>query len=220
MSLARRMLLLGLAVWATAVLAAENKPAATEEADGLTEARPNHYLFAHRALPQIFFANSERLMADLKRDPAGPLAIIWGMVSERLDPKQRLDPEGLAGECRTDESGRTIVVVTLPAPERIPEAAFAALVVDGEKQWYLTYERTFAPDDAAPGAKSRPAPAAASPAKTFAVLCGWNKEGAHLNYGLMSEMTRAAFDRMLARFFKDQEGQRPPATTTPDPTAK
>jgi hypothetical protein len=222
----RGLFLLGLAAGAAALLAAENKPvaaeakpAAAEEPEDTTRARDHHYLFAHRALPQIFFGNVERLIADFKQDPARPLAAIWDMVGERLPEKARLEPKGLTGEYRTDEAGRTIIVVTLPAAERIPEAAFAALVVDGEKQWYLTYERTFAPDAFDPAA-AKPPPVPGAVPKVYAVLCGWTKEGAHSNYGLTEEMTRAAFDRLLGEFLKKQAAPRPTADSPSGPAPK
>ena len=165
-------------------------------AAGSRKARMHHYLFAHRLVPQFFFRNTDEFFLRLRDEPMEEIARVWTQTGQLVKEPERLSAEGLAADYRSAD-GLRMVTVTLPPAEVSPEALFIVMAIRGRERFYLTYEK------AAP----------LLDLKSVGILCGWDSEGNHLNYGIGGEATREAFDTIVANFFRD--GAPAPAAVTP-----
>jgi hypothetical protein len=136
------------------------------------------YLFAHRALPQVVHDDPGQAQT-LLSGPEGFrfLAFLWGRVGERLPEEARGAPRGLACETHTGTGGRRVVLVTMPPPERAPEAYFAAIVFTPGPRKLLFFRH---PPTAAYLTLELGQTLEREPRT---VLCGWSKEGTHFNMG-------------------------------------
>ena len=144
----------------------------------------HHYVFAHRALPAVFFERPQLTMIQLvvpEEDGTTFLESFWEFVGTRLDEPPM---SGAALRQETIRHGDDfIAVITLPPPQQMAEAFMVALVVqtdDGNLQpeaeggphpggprcHYFTLELGVAEDFETPRT----------------VLCGW-ENNKHLNYG-------------------------------------
>ena len=99
------------------------------EVDLNAQPRAQHYQFAHRFLPDVAQKQGAAMAAEL----AGPgardtLLAMWNFVGEQVPPQQRVRPDGLAVDVRI-HAPYFIVLFTLPPPQAITEAYFAALAV-------------------------------------------------------------------------------------------
>jgi hypothetical protein len=136
------------------------------------------YVFAHLMLPQVVHDDPEKARALLSGPEGGGfLAFLWHRVSERLPEEERAPPEGLRSSRHAEPNGTVIVLVTMPPPQRSPEAYFAAVVfTPGPRKLlffrhpptvkYLTLELGHTMGG-----------------ETRTVLCGWSKDGTHYNMG-------------------------------------
>lgn len=152
---------------------------------GRASIRNHHYVFAHVALRQLFFDKPEGFLGVLSSPRAVDLLRdLWEEVGKRVAEAgegQVLAPDGLKATVRS-LGPRPCALVTLPPPEGITEAFMVAAVVnasvegEGEEaklvpigdppSFYVTLEKGLSD---------------AGRART--VLCAWDAEGAHLNYG-------------------------------------
>lgn len=140
--------------------------------------RQQHYLFAHKILPQIVYQNPQKALGLLTSTEARPLLLrLWERLGEDLPEKERLPAMGLGCHSRVLEDGRIVVVVRMPPPERMTEAHFVGfLFTPGEKMLFFfqkpptascfTLEHSFQLDGT-----------------PRTVLGGWTPEGAHFNMG-------------------------------------
>ncbi len=155
--------------------------------------RAHHYVFAHRELPAL--AHDPRFFPLATGAGGSNFAIgYWDHVGARLPPAERLPPTDMALRVER-RGGRTIVLVRLPAPERMTEAHLVAVVqgLPGEPDVrYFTLELGFASAEPE-GPRSR-----------RTVLCEWT-EGRHVNYGEGPPAEEAGF---LAAV-EDRLGTRP-----------
>ncbi len=131
-------------------------------------ARLQHYLFAHRVLPDLFSRDPLQMLAALK-GPDGPerLRRLWEEVGKGAPPEERVAPDGLT--CSDHELSRGLwcptLVVVMPPTANVGEAILAAAVLAGGPR-YFTLEHGLALPEGAPRT----------------VLCEW-RAGSHLNYG-------------------------------------
>lgn len=143
-----------LAVLATACAPAAKQPPSAGSptndaavASTLSTLRPRmqHYTFAHKALPQIFFADPARMLESLAApDGEGRLKRLWRDVGERVEGGAVVD----AGPIRLSPvtvGGRTGFIVELPPPITGPEAYAVMLLAaaPGKPARYFTAERLF-----------------------------------------------------------------------------
>lgn len=153
--------------------------------------RPLLYLFQHVALPQAAFENHPELLRGLsgKKD-LFPLHHIWskarargeltGLISESEDS---LEDEA---QFAKDEElyravsihprqvdGWSIFVIVMPAPERAPEAYYAAIV-------YREHEPR---EPMQPSASTRYFTLERADIVDRTMFCEWTKNGSHLNFG-------------------------------------
>lgn len=144
-----------LAILATACAApakpppAPSGPAAGNAAVAATLAtlrpRMQHYTFAHKALPQIFFANPARMLESLAAPGAEErLRRLWRDVGERVEGGAVIDPAPIRLAAVTVGARRGFIV-DLPPPVAGPEA-YAVMLLDGvpgQPERYFTAERLF-----------------------------------------------------------------------------
>lgn len=158
-------------------------------AEPLTNARGQHYCFAHRLMPQVahqFGANTV-LLLDRPDDAPGFLQRRWQAAAQDLHGIDLVAPDGLSARVH-QRGGQLAAVVALPAPLVTPEAYFIAIVCEIPPQApadksdasldnyretlaqipviYWTLEYGFTLDDSRRTA-----------------LCQWTNEGSHLNFG-------------------------------------
>lgn len=187
-----------------------------------------HSAFAHRFLPllvhqsprdfgSIFF---ETIAAGRPMDPDRFIHNVWGYFEKRtgLVPEEpHPERSGLVFRRVTDLSmsllgidGKTAFLVRMPQPERIPEAYFVAIVFLTEgaqvRNWpkdlkarVITLEDSELerPDGLARG-----------------VLCEWNAQGKHLNYGAVVQASQEAFVRAVTQLLETPD-RAPQASFTP-----
>jgi hypothetical protein len=94
---------------------------------GLSKSRGQHYMFAHRVMPQAFFGDPSRFMDFLARDGDKFLLYYWNWVGERVkSPEDWVDADGLHGEIRQTAGDIQVALITLPEPISVTEAYFVA----------------------------------------------------------------------------------------------
>lgn len=162
--------------------------------------RPQVYYFEHKALPEAAFSNHPQLMQELNGEPVTPMPLLpfWlkseiicthsGLIEEPdFDSDEWYENVGLLLKeitlHTTKRNGYTVHVYTMPQPVNPTEAHLIAIVhKDSEPHnhgqpspstRYYTLEKTIG--DVPP------------------VMCSWDAEGAHANYGSGPEPTVEAF---------------------------
>ena len=173
------------------------KKAAPTDKPG-TEARAQHYNFAHRVMPQVAhqFGASNVLLLD-SPDAPGFLQRRWADAAQGVPITDLVEPVGLGARVH-QRDGRLAAVIALPQPLATPEAYFVAIVCDIPPQtpadkseasldayretlaqmpvqfWTLEYGFTL-------------------DSSRRTALCQWTNEGAHLNFGDGPAPDEAAF---------------------------
>lgn len=135
--------------------------------------RIQHYMFAHRVIPQLFFGDPARFFEVFSREADHFLHHFWDRLGEQIaQPEGHVDPAGLHGEVRALDNDVEVALITLPEPAAVAEAYFAAAVyrpqpggADLARYFTLEYGITI------PEGKPR------------TVFCGWTADGNHFNMG-------------------------------------
>lgn len=149
------------------------------------------YLFAHRALPHLFFKNPPEIMNILGRPDAHEfLEGAWALIGQEVEAADRaafldvtIEYEGLEGDA-------FVVLIRLPEPRRTGEAYFAIptarFVAAGPgRPAYSRYFTVGRVDDAR--GRSRP------------VLIEWGADGAYTDHGDLEDHDRETVLDALAR---------------------
>lgn len=145
--------------------------------------RAQHYQYAHRGLPELFFMDPARFMDALSDRGIDFLQSVWEYVANRLQHESNLSTEGLSGELRWLDDGTAVAIIAMPAPESVTEAHFVAPVhrAQGPKgpevRRFFTLEYSLDVQSGAP----------------ITMLCEWTADGKHINFGGGPEPTAAAF---------------------------
>lgn len=193
----------------------------------IAEARPRsrqqHYIFAHKVLPQVAFdfgAEAVRMLSEENR-AAQFLERLWSDCGEGLEGRDLVSLDGasvgLSVETRRAKGNELISIISLPAPEVTPEAYFVALVCDDVPEPD--------PDDDGPGVMELwKLLVRSTPVRVFTlelsqdlsgrrhtVFCEWASDGRHLNMGDGPRPDKNAFFGFLAA----QEFPRPQASFDP-----
>jgi hypothetical protein len=148
-----------------------------------SQPRPQHYMYAHRVLPSLFFQDPERFLEILKKEGIPFLRFFWDKLGSSLDAGDTHPMHGVNYETRVLENGTVITLIELPKPEHVTEAYFVALVfrplgASGESiQRYFTLEYGMSLFES--GERS--------------VLCEWTIDNRHVNYGDGPEPASQAF---------------------------
>lgn len=115
--------------------------------------RGHHYVFAHKLMPSLLFADPVNFLTMFSADPQRFLLQQWKSVHNLLGTDVRyITPAGLSGEVRTLRGDTTIALITLPRPVFPPEAFFVAAVYRTHHDPLFTLVNFFAlelsiPDD-------------------------------------------------------------------------
>jgi hypothetical protein len=93
----------------------------------MADQKNQHYLFAYKALPTIFYTQNSDFLFYLERDGKKFLKFWWDHEAEKLDESLHRDFVGLSYEIH-DYKKRKLVLVVLPQPKAEPEVYFLALL--------------------------------------------------------------------------------------------
>ncbi|MHC5019373.1 MAG: hypothetical protein ACYTGX_04540 [Planctomycetota bacterium] len=163
----------------------------------MSNSRPHHYTFAHRATPGAFWRDPAEFVAALCSESGQEIVTnVWNAIG--ADIEQSGAGEALASDglhvTPTELDGREAAIISLPAPEVMTEAWFIAVVAptpyvtvaEGEAPdaRYFTLEKTLslAPDGAE------------EPDMDLAVLCEWTHDGTHANTSVIVPASLERFE--------------------------
>lgn len=147
-----------------------------------------HYVFAHRELPGLAFADPTRMLGILQ----GPDGLrfcsrAWERAGEQVHPQLRSSGEGLFVRCGKVAPDVLLATIALPPPRESPEAWFVGLVaqlppdattLDAVKQVrVITLEESH---DYQRDVRCT-------------MLCEWTADGTHHNHGDGPEAEEGAF---------------------------
>lgn len=91
--------------------------------------RGQHYIFAHRAIPQWAFKHPNDFVSILMSERGQDFLIdLWNLVGQNMDGEDLVAYEGLEYSIEWGAQETGFVVVTMPPPKRMPEAHFIAVV--------------------------------------------------------------------------------------------
>jgi hypothetical protein len=131
----------------------------------MAEPRPQPYIFAHIALPALFFRMPEGMLRNFAEGGPEFLRYLWRQIG--IEHGTHDEVATLQIEVEVHKSpNETIGLITLPAPQVPTEAYFAAAIHAGERARYFTLELGERLDGSA-----------------YTVLGEWQAGGRHLNYG-------------------------------------
>jgi hypothetical protein len=108
-------------------LTGKSEPPAPKLQPAKAGQRPQHYMFAHRVLPSLFFRDPA-LFLNIMSSPKAldMLRTQWDSLGKHFAP---VEPStGLDYETRTLEDNTTIIIVIMPPPCNVTEAYFTAAV--------------------------------------------------------------------------------------------
>jgi hypothetical protein len=137
------------------------------------------YLFAHRALPVLTFADPGKVLSILSSgDGERFLHDAWENIGRHCEPEQRRSTEGLGYSVSPTGSTGLVAAVRLPPPQEVGEAYYVAIFgrfADPEQPdpAALEWARLFTLEHAEHPVTGLPC----------TMLCEWTGEGKHNNYG-------------------------------------
>ena len=92
-----------------------------------THPRQQYYAFAHQALPEIFFADADKLMSVLEGNGEIFLRYLWRKMEEYASVETSKDADQIQVEF-SEINGISLALVTMPPPQHTTEAYFLALL--------------------------------------------------------------------------------------------
>lgn len=165
-----------------------------------TNSRPQHYIFAHRLLPQVAYHYGVRTAFLLGDEEKGHdhLLRLWSDAGEGLPPEDMVEPVGLSSFTRR-EGNLLITIVTLPEPRSVSEAHFTAIVCgplpappeEATEEQLNAFEEAFL--SAPTQYYTLEHGVQLAPLKKRTVFCSWTADGTHLNFGDGPEADAEAF---------------------------
>jgi hypothetical protein len=155
-----------------------------------TKSRAQHYIFAHRLLPQVAYHYGVRAAFLLGDEEKGHeyLLRFWNDSGEGLPPEDLVEPAGLSSFTRR-EGDLLITIVTLPEPQSVSEAHFTAIVCgplpaapkEATEKELSAFEEAFL--SAPTQYYTLEHGVQLSPLQKRTVFCSWTADGTHLNFG-------------------------------------
>ncbi len=134
-------------------------------------ARPQHYRFAHQVLRKAFLEDPARIMDLLQVYGEQVVQVCWESAGEGQAPGDLVLPVGLGLQMRGILGGGQAALVSLPAPGRVTEAYFVAMVFQPAAPGEAPLARYFTLEWGLSGEGT-----------PRTMLCEW-MAAAHLNYG-------------------------------------
>lgn len=152
--------------------------------NALQQPRKQHYLFAHHTLRDLFF-NTPEVAIDRLRNDKGRVFLLetWDKAGKDLGALNLVAPRGLHHEIRMYDDNTTVVLITLPTPNVLSEAYFAALIYRPQKKKQENIIRFILLEYSVPFGYGN----------LSNVLHEWTVDGVHKNIGYGSETTLEAF---------------------------
>lgn len=98
-----------------------------------------HYLFAYKAIPTLFFTQGPEFFYYLDRDGKKFVNFWWDHEAEKLDDAQLRSSDGLSYEIH-DFKNRKLALIILPPPQAEPEAYFLAMLSRPSKNHFLPWK--------------------------------------------------------------------------------
>jgi hypothetical protein len=167
--------------------------------------RPHHYQFAHRFLPALFFGNPERFLTTMSgSNGLDFLRFQWKNLEQYIEAP--LSSVGLDYQTRRLDDGTTLVIVTLPPPQKVTEAYYTASVYRPAEGQTAALTRYFTLEygiDLIPDQPKR------------MVLGEWTRDPQHLNYGNHFASDVIAFFRLVCTKLDKSVGDDAHASFTP-----
>lgn len=160
----------------------------------LTQPRMQHYLFAHRALPEFFFRRPLETLAILAGEKGHHfLSDLWSVIGRELDEDEQVQVEEMLVEPLLLSDEVHGVVIRLPQPRAITEAHLVAPLVRVQegRGWFHQ-----GPEVAPRFFTLELGLEMSGSLRT--VLCEWTAEGTHLNMGDGPEAVEEEFIASLA----------------------
>ncbi len=144
--------------------------------------RTQHYVFAHRMLPTLFFEEPAMFIATFEKGGNKFLHFLWNLLG---DEASELAAESLDYQIKRLENNTTIALITLPPPQAMTEAYFVAAVFRPQGNRFITLEYSFNFIEGSP----------------ITVLGEWTTTS-HLNLGDGPEPTLEAFFEKVVNLIK------------------
>jgi hypothetical protein len=148
---------------------------------------PQHYTFAHRVLPFLFF-NDPELFMTIMSSPKGMdfLRVQWNTLAKQFPTATPSD--SLNYQMRGLDDGTKIIIITMPPPQKVTETYFNAVVYRPasdaaplvSRYFTLEYGMSFMPD-----------------APKRMVLGEWTNQQEHINYGDNPAVDEIAFLKVV-----------------------
>jgi hypothetical protein len=158
----------------------------TREQRNIEVSKRPHYTFAHRVLPDLFFADPDKLVTQiLSLDGNEAIQIIWTSVCESF----QYDPSEGSTDIDVDSfshNGGGLVLITMPEAIYSPEAIAVCLSLEEDNVTGRYFVLELGSDD------------------KFHV-CEWTPEQ-HLNYGInaLSEVSISGFGDAVTRVLSNE----------------
>ncbi|MFZ5446780.1 MAG: hypothetical protein ACOZQL_42730 [Myxococcota bacterium] len=156
------------------------------------DVRPQHYQFAHIALPQVMFGSVDENLGYLLKQPQQFIEHLWFFIGRKLTEGGEPTVEGPAPTVLRRPIGRgEMWIIELPRPEAMAEALFVGLVplaaqgAPDQRLAYFTLEYSFDLETK----------------EDYFILCSWTADGKHHNHGLKVTPTVEAFSRAVLDLF-------------------
>ncbi len=94
----------------------------------ITTIRSQQTDFVQQALTDLFHTSPDQFLFLLARDGTKFLRFYWDQVGKKLPNSQLVPPFGMNYDIRNPWRNTAIALITLPKPQRVPEAYFIALI--------------------------------------------------------------------------------------------
>jgi hypothetical protein len=107
----------------------------------------HYYQFTYQAMPILFHSSSKDFMNLLDRDGMKFLEFWWNQTGESGEVEEKKPSDGLTYQVRDFKGDKKLVLITLPAPKKAPEAYFLAMLTPPSKRYWLpwmNFSRIFA----------------------------------------------------------------------------
>lgn len=150
----------------------------------LKKPREQHYRFTHHTLRDLFIKEPEVVIDRLRNDKGSAFLLkIWDKAGKDLGKFDLVIPGRLRHEVRMYDDSTTVAIISLPTPEAVSEAYFAALIYRPQKKQQKTITRFILLERSVPLGYSN----------LSSVLQEWTLDGIHKNIGYGCEPTLEAF---------------------------
>lgn len=147
------------------------------------------FLFAHKALPVLTFADPGKTMAILTGPDADKFLLdAWDSIGKHCEESMLRPSEGLSLSISPAGTTGLVVVIRMPEPADIGEAFFAAIISRFENPQepdieHLKWTRLFTLELGVHPVTEMPCP----------MLCEWTPDGEHINLGEGSSLDERDF---------------------------